>query len=206
MLLGLMRQEHFERGRPLNYWLTALHNPDSAQRWQAANVIGEMGPEGKDAVPALAAALHDEEPHVRVNAALALMKIGPDSQAAVPDLSTALEDEVQIIRMDAAITLNRLGHDAQPAIPALVNAVRDADNRRPMYTFGTSVCRVAARALGHIGPDAKDAIPALTEVLDSDDPDLRQEVEDALQNIDPGSATQIIRDHPPKPAKQPGKK
>jgi HEAT repeat protein len=206
MVLGVVRQEHFERGRPLNYWLTALHDRDSEQRWRAATVIGEMGSEGKDGVPELGKALHDDEPHVRVNAALALMKIGPDARAAVPDLSTALDDEVPIIRMDAAITLNRLGHDAQPAIPALVNALRDEDNRRPMSSFGISVCRVVARALGHIGPDAKDAIPALTQVLESNDPEMRHEVEEALQQIDPDSAARIIGDHPQKPATNPGKK
>src|SRR4051794_29142717 len=41
-------------------------------RWKAAEILGNMGADGADAVPALATALRDDDPHVRAVAATAL--------------------------------------------------------------------------------------------------------------------------------------
>jgi len=48
--------------------------------------LGGMGPDAKDAVPALVAALKDRDPSVRAAAAYALGQIGPDARSALKDL------------------------------------------------------------------------------------------------------------------------
>src|SRR5690242_18361398 len=45
-------------------------------RWTAAELLGQIGPPAKGAIPALAAALHDPDPHVRAVAAGSLASIG----------------------------------------------------------------------------------------------------------------------------------
>ena len=60
----------------------ATKDPTSAElRRQAAELLAEMGPDGKGAVPALAAALRETNPTVRAAAAEALQKINPQAAA-----------------------------------------------------------------------------------------------------------------------------
>ena len=58
-----------------------------------AEMLGEIGPVAKDAVPALIIALKDKDKQVRGNAAVALGKVGPSAKDAVPALTVALKDK-----------------------------------------------------------------------------------------------------------------
>src|SRR5206468_1030866 len=64
--------EHFGRGP----WYT----PEDRQ--EAARVLAEMGPRGRDGVPALERAIQDPEPRFRAFAALALWKVAGDARLA----------------------------------------------------------------------------------------------------------------------------
>ncbi len=123
LVLGLIRNEPFQDGRPASYWIDQLKDGDPAKRQEAAAALGRMGPDGRNAVPALAVALKDDSELVRANAALALSKIGSESQAAVPALGEALKDAIPLIRLEAAMALHQIGPEAEVAVPALIQAL-----------------------------------------------------------------------------------
>ena len=124
-------------------------------RLQAADALANLGPDAKEAIPALTAALKgDKEAKVRAYAAFALKKMGAEAKEAVPALTDALKDKDEEVRSVAADALGQLGADAKSAVPALAEALKDPDSGPH-----------AAQALGRIGPDAKDALPALTAAL-----------------------------------------
>ena len=56
-------------------------------RQNAAAALAQLGPEARDAVPALTSALRDPEWAVRRQAALTLGKIGPEARSALPALT-----------------------------------------------------------------------------------------------------------------------
>ena len=70
-----------------------LSDQDASVRANAAEALGEIGPEAKAAVPALIEASKHEEAGVRANATYALGRIGSDAKAAVPALIEKLKDE-----------------------------------------------------------------------------------------------------------------
>jgi HEAT repeat protein len=55
-----------------------LGDSDSSIRYRAAESLGELGPDAKEAVPALQRALTDTVPAVRIRATNALSKIDPE--------------------------------------------------------------------------------------------------------------------------------
>lgn len=127
------------------YWRT---------RYYAAEALGDMSEEAKDAIPALAERLSDVDGVVPVNAAIALGKIG--DPAVVPILARALSGQSEKVRMYAAEGLGKIGEAAKDAVPELIKALSDVD-------WGVRDC--AARALGRIGEAAKDAVPELIKTL-----------------------------------------
>lgn len=68
----------------------ALHSPDPAIRQKAAEVLGRMGPDAKDAVPHLVRLLDDPDEHVRKTVTRTIGRIGPPAQDAVPALVRTL--------------------------------------------------------------------------------------------------------------------
>jgi hypothetical protein len=65
-----------------------LRSPDSNARRYAASALGGIGPEAKEAVPALITTLKDQNVDVRRYAASVLGEIGPPAKEAVPALIT----------------------------------------------------------------------------------------------------------------------
>ena len=167
--------------------ITALSNTlkdkdeDMKVRGSTAGVLCEIGPDAKDAVPALIGALKDDNLVVRASTAIALGEIGPDAKDAVPALSKVLvDDEESLVRMTAAQTLGKMGPDAKDAVPALIKTVKDV---RIVRTFGRGVSKSAVEALGNIGPDAKEAVPALLRIYADQNQGLRNEAARAIKKI-----------------------
>jgi HEAT repeat protein len=103
-----------------------LHDTNPAVQAQGAYGLSLLGPEARDAVPALIEAL-TKETIVRQNAALALGHIGPDAKAAVPALIGALSDSEWTVRRQAALALGEIGAEAGAAIPQLEKLRHDKD-------------------------------------------------------------------------------
>lgn len=146
-------------------------------REAAAQVLGHMGSEAVEAVPALIEALGDGEGAVRMAAAEALEKIGSDS---VPALIQALRDDDWHVRYEAAGVLRKFGLE-EGVVPALIEALRDKNER---------VRRVAAEALGEIGPE-EGVVPALAQALGDGAWDVRYAAAQALRDIGP-EATEAV--------------
>jgi len=70
-----------------------LKASDQVVRLHAATVLGSMGDDATQAVPALVELLWAENIHDRKLAALTLGKIGPAAKAAIPALFAAVDDE-----------------------------------------------------------------------------------------------------------------
>ena len=142
--------------------VTRLKDADASVR--AAEELGQVGPEGRDAVRPLTAALDDPAGLVRVRAAEALTAVGGDDAAAAAALGKSLADQAVGIRREAALALWRMGPEAKAAVPALGRALADAD---------VIVRRDAAATLWHVGVPAKAAAADLAGALKDPDRDVR---------------------------------
>ena len=135
-----------------------LSSPDNAIRAGAAEVLGNIGPKAKAALPKLTELANERDIPVRHRAAEALWKI--DRCRLMPSflfasMSCGPMDEAS--RWSAATFIGEAGPQAKAAVPALIEVLqKDKSNR---------VRGKAAMALGQIGPDANSAIPALDASL-----------------------------------------
>ena len=140
---------------------------DTDTRIRAIKALGHIGPEAKDAVPALlpyvgvfgmsGASVPDE----------ALAAIGPP---AVPGIINALQGgSEESDRL--AWTLGTIGPEAAEAVPAL------CDTLKQNHSSGR---RRAAWALGQIHADSKTAVPALIAALKDEDASVRQNAAQSL--------------------------
>jgi beta-lactamase regulating signal transducer with metallopeptidase domain/HEAT repeat protein len=136
---------------------------DSEVREMAAWTLGNLGAE--DAEEALATALADSSRAMRVTA---LWALGQSSSSRVPRAAIdALQDKEPGVRTLAAWVLFQTEDESGvPALEAALNRETDK-NVRTAYI----------RALGAIG---EKAAPALARLIDSNDPDVRAVVVNAL--------------------------
>ena len=144
--------EIYERGRS-----------SSAGR-AAANVLAEIGPSAKQAIPALVKSATSTNSQVRAFAVYTLGRMALEPEVVDPVLIKSLHDPDREVRYNAAFGLSALafmGGDAKVAVPALVETLKD--------TYGTARA-AAAMALGHIHAEPRLAVPTLIESLH--DPDV----------------------------------
>jgi HEAT repeat protein len=73
-------------GKPVSYWVQALHDPDARVRKKAVFKLGNAGAADASVLPALLRALKDVDAAVRCEAILALLKLGPPAREALPIL------------------------------------------------------------------------------------------------------------------------
>jgi HEAT repeat protein len=180
---GVAPDYHYQRLVAVGALTRALRDPSPAVRQAAAVALGQIGPEAKDAVPALAWTLRDPDGYVRIDAGHTLEKfhtysvsyivpllrdwnaqtrllavhtlevIGPDAKPAVPALIERLPDPSPAVRDATTSALRAIGTDVKSAGPALANLLRDPDR----------IVRIgAAKTLIHLGPDAIPVIAPLT--------------------------------------------
>ena len=149
-----------------------LQDSDSDIRSIAAVTLGEIGPEAKDAIPALIQLLQDQdaEGFARANAALALGQIGERTEDAMSVLIQALRDQDKYVRRDAAGALEEIGS------PRAIKAAKD--RYRMVVT------------LGWIG--AEDEIPALIQALQNEDKDVRVNAVVTLGQIESEDVVSVL--------------
>jgi HEAT repeat protein len=128
--------------------IDALHSELDVVRFHAAITLGDFGPRGRAAVPALIhASLWDEEPAVRLGAATALWKIDGKGPLALNVLTEALGSDNELLCWVAAECLGQMGRAAREAAPALRQALR--------REFRLSLIRAGVKlALERIDPQA----------------------------------------------------
>jgi HEAT repeat protein len=98
----------------------ALQGDIDIVRFHAAIALGDLGPAGRPALPALIhASLWDEEPAVRVGAAMALWKIDRKGPPVLYVLIKALDNANELICWIAVECLGQIGPAAREAVPAL---------------------------------------------------------------------------------------
>src|SRR5262249_40864558 len=111
--------------------------------------LGMIGPDAKDAVPALDKALGDADPLVRVSAAQALGQILKDEARGItPVLVRGVKDTTKAVRVRAAAPSGSPGIPDPEAIAARATALEDrgADGDVRLQIVFT---------LGKVGPPAK---------------------------------------------------
>jgi HEAT repeat protein len=149
-----------------------LKLPDADDRETAADMLGNIGPGAKSAIPALIMTLKgDDDSSVRSSTAYALGEMGPEAKQAITALTEALKDQSVFVRESA---LRALGAMGPVAIPALIEALKDQSE---------DIRIRAALALGNIGPEAKQAIPVLTEALKDENEYVRQYAAEVIERL-----------------------
>src|SRR5262249_12002056 len=74
---GQFEEDLLYAGRPLRDWLRELKAPDVAVRYRASRVLRFVGPEAREAAPALLMALKNDDIWLRARVAWALARLGP---------------------------------------------------------------------------------------------------------------------------------
>jgi len=163
--------------------LAALKGQEAAERADAAEELGLIGPAARSAVAALTEALRDAEGRVQIAAAGALARIDPKNEKAQPVLTAALKAKAAKVRREAALTLGELALNARIAVPALIDALPDDD---------PNIRWAVIEALGRFHGQARPAIPAVASLLKDKDADVRGAAADALAWIGHRSANPAL--------------
>lgn len=138
----------------------------------AAYLLGQMGPEAMDAVPALEELQNAQRGITSLHAAEALTHIAPDDHQSFQKLSAALTEKDREIRWFAAVSLGAVTEDCEPeAAQALLTALHDQE---------AEVRAAACLSLGGLGKHAAIAVSELEHAVQTDTPEVRQAAETAL--------------------------
>lgn len=191
-----------------------LADDEQGKRRAACEALQHFGPEGEEAVPALAKMLTNRQ--TRLNATVALGEIKRRPEIVVPaliELFTAGERLHRQERQAIVRTLRKYGPQAAPALPMLRKVLDDPDKkldpllqvtvaaavanidtenkdalavlRRILRKNGEDLqCLRAIDALGELGPRAGCALPELQQLAKSTEPNISTAARWALLRID----------------------
>ncbi len=158
----------------------ALEEPEF--RVAAARVLGRLGPQAKEATPALVKSLDADDPEFRREVIFTLSRIGPAAAEAAPALTKLIESQEEPTALSAMYALGSIGPAAKDAVAAL-NKQTESDSFLRRVT--------AAWALASIQPDNKQAIdkatPLLSEALKNEQEFVRLNAAIALGRLGPAA-------------------
>jgi HEAT repeat protein len=187
-------------------------------RYWALLLLEDIGPAAKSAAPDVAKLLSDEQPEVRMHAALTLGQIGPGASAAVPQLMAALNDKETAVKIGAAYALGKIGaKDATAVLSRLMASqghpllsavcawalvqinpddqqlVNGAVNLFTSLLTGDKVTlrRQASKSLAELKVAPVKAIPSLIAAMSDSDPQVLENVSEALVKWGRGSVVEI---------------
>jgi predicted component of type VI protein secretion system len=130
-------------------WIDLLKSADPAERRKAATALHSLGPDAKEAVPALRAALEDSDPEVRMWAAVTLVNNRCYDKATIPILLEVLRNDNPVLRQVACLSLGIIPYsdaERETVVPLLKEcATKDPDE---------DVRKAAASALNVLAPQA----------------------------------------------------
>jgi len=159
----------------------ALDNPKL--RGLAIQVLGKLGPQGKEAVGPLTDALKDASPEERANIHFALAAIGPDAAPATEMLIVATTDEDEGVRHSALRALKQIGAGASAAKDRLMELEAEDE-------FESVAAAVVLAAIAPNDPEVvAEIMPMLTEGLSNPDVRIRLECVEALGSLGPAAAS-----------------
>ena len=138
----------------------------------AEEILVNLGPAARAAVPALIERLDPNCRMVREGAAQALGSIGPEAEAAIPALAGEMAASGS---GEAAIYADALAGIGPAAVPALAAGLNG-----DMPWLRTCV----AYELASMGPDAKAALPALRKALKDEYEEVREAAGEAIRKIE----------------------
>jgi HEAT repeat protein len=188
-----------------------LDDQDPYVAFGAVIALSEIGPDAKDAIPALLRNFRRKDLFGGSGASTALAKIGAP---AVPSLLELLEDKNEDIRSQAILVLGGIGPQAKAATPALKELLA-ADSTKLQLAAAEALWEIAkepkslfvlqaaledrdrfvrqsaAARLGKIGPDAKTAVPGLSRLLNDDWEGARNDAARALGRIGPDAKESV---------------
>jgi HEAT repeat protein len=152
---------------------------DESQRPKVAAILGRLGPDAKDAAPALANILEkDKSPAARREALIALGSMGPFAAQQSPAIAKVLKDRDVQLRAAACYALGKIGPLAIGSKSELIDCVKSEDE----------LCGMAAAwALTRVDPNcpegAHKSVPCLVKALYNPDAHIRLEAVTALQSL-----------------------
>jgi HEAT repeat protein len=150
--------------------LKAMDDESSVRRLRALVALGEIGPDAKDALPAIERALEKREHGSLVTLVDVKWRIDRNSSFALVRLVPLLADKRNLSCYGALGTLSYMRADAKEAVPALIEALKRHKDTNVL------------RTLRDLAPYSKElAVPALQEALR--EPTLADEAAIALQGI-----------------------
>jgi HEAT repeat protein len=154
-----------------------LVNLDEQTSTQAAITLGAIGPDAKEAVPALLALVKSDQPErLRAAAVYALGQL--KAKEALPDIERALGSAEPLLSMAAAHAVVSLEPENEKLVAAAVpKLIAGLQSERPKVRAGI------AKALGRLGARAAAAVPALRPLLEDPEPAVRAEAAGALGQI-----------------------
>lgn len=189
----------------------ALNTPGSEelQRW-AALALAAIGPDAKEAVPALIGTLQSKNAKVRAYSAHALGEIGPAASAAAVPLIDVITDKDAVVRREARDALRRIDAPDEvvlPHIAKILSTAEPGDAAAAVMTLAElgeaavpglckaleneDTCYWAALTLGEIGAEAAGAVPHLGKLLDNPSPEVRMQAIMALGEIGEAAKSQV---------------
>ncbi|MBI3828088.1 MAG: HEAT repeat domain-containing protein [Planctomycetes bacterium] len=169
---GNLRKITSDHSVLLETYRSGLKDKVRGVRVESAKIMGELGPEAREAIPDLLKALDKND--YPEEAAEALGNMGPDSAAAVPLLIRELKQGYLSVRRKAAVALGQIGRAQKDCVPALIEALGDTD---------TFLQENAAQALAAFGVQAKAALPALESLGAVKNERVKKAAADALKAI-----------------------
>lgn len=150
---------------------------DEKTAYFACLVINEIGPDAKQAVPALVKLLDSKDPSLQREAIMALASIGPAAQPAVEKLAGIIDCPVNGV--PAIYALGSIGKVSDDVNSKLAKKAEGDD---------AIVKTVSAWALAKLNPGkelfARRAVKLLVEALKSGDPKARLAAAKALETLD----------------------
>ncbi|HLH54574.1 MAG TPA: HEAT repeat domain-containing protein, partial [Verrucomicrobiae bacterium] len=158
---------------------------DKAVAANAAKCLGGIGPEARQAVPALINAVKDPDPHVRQDAVFALGELGPSAEPAVDVLFEAANEPYQGVSFFALQSLGSIAARPQVVIPLLLATLNKPQSDRTVYD-------VAIVGLGNFGAAARPAAPAILPFLHDDISYIRRDATNTLKQIGVGVCPQAL--------------
>jgi HEAT repeat protein len=140
--------------------IEVLKSPDAVEH--VARILGDMGPEAREAVPALAAKLDRFDDQRKIDIAAAILRIDPAHEEASKCLFEALGKRGHGRSHKASEALGRSG---KPALDDLIRLLKSDD---------LETVKGALRALEAMGAIAAEAIPDIDRWVASEDEKMAQ--------------------------------